>query len=76
VPLLWTVYALVSFRNFQPLRPEDDAGCDAFYQAPSGYRRKALHESLSKDKKKRRGDDDGALQDFSFGGLEEEDFLT
>ncbi len=67
----------MSFRNFQPLPVGAECAGDAFYQAPPGYRQKALHESLSKDKKKNReGGGSGRLTlDEAFGGLEEEDFL-
>ena len=70
VPLLFTVYALVSFRNFRVLPEAGSCTSDAFYLAPEGYRAKALHESLSKDKKKQ----DYQLTD-AMSDLEDEDFL-
>lgn len=45
VPLLWTVYALVSFRQFRVLQPDSAAADAGFFQPPPCYRRKALHES-------------------------------
>ena len=45
VPLLWTVYALVSFRQFRMLPPDSPAADDGFFEPPPSYRRKALHES-------------------------------
>ena len=45
VPLLWTVYALVSFRQFRVLPPDSVAAGDGFFEPPPSYRRKALHES-------------------------------
>ncbi|KAK9901635.1 hypothetical protein WJX75_005853 [Coccomyxa subellipsoidea] len=72
VPLLWTVYALVSFRNFHALPTEGESAQDSFFMAPEGYRLKALHQSLSKDKKKKQRPSlsDGPLADF-----EEDDLL-
>jgi hypothetical protein len=72
VPLLWTVYALVSFRGFRPLPSEGDASLPAFYEAPAGYTRKALHESLSKDKKGPSGG--GTPSGAPLGDFEDEDF--
>ncbi|CAL8467988.1 g7526 [Coccomyxa elongata] len=67
VPLLWTVYALVSFRNFHALPTDGEPAQDSFFRAPEGYRHKALHESLSKDKKKnkRSSFSDGPLADLT-----------
>lgn len=70
VPLLFTTYALVSFRNFHLLPQDEDCASEAFYLAPEGYRRKALYESLSKDKKRRESQITDSMAD-----LEEEDFL-
>lgn len=72
MPLLWTVYALVSFRNFHALPTEGESAQDSFFMAPEGYRLKALHQSLSKDKKKKQRPSlsDGPLADF-----EEDDLL-
>ena len=70
VPLLWTVYALVSFRNFHMLPAEGEASRPAFYQPPPEYTRKALHESMSKGTK-------GPTSSLANGGLadlEEGDF--
>ena len=75
MPLLWTVYALVSFRGFRPLPSDGDASLPAFYEAPSGYTRKALHESLSKGKKEASsgGTPSGATEPH-LGDFEDEDF--
>ena len=70
MPLLFTIYALVSFRNFRVLPGEGSCTSDAFYLAPEGYKAKALHESLSKGKKKQ----DFHLAD-AMSDLEDEDFL-
>ncbi len=70
VPLLFTVYALVSFRNFRVLPEKGECTSDAFYLAPEGYRLKALHESLSKDKKNHDEQTTDCMAD-----LEEEDFF-
>ena len=70
VPLLFTIYALVSFRNFRVLPAAGHCTSEAFYLAPEGYRAKALHESLSKDKKQQ----DYQVTD-AFSDLEDEDFL-
>ncbi len=75
MPLLWTVYALLSFRNFHALPAGDESASDEFYQAPPGYRHKALHESLSKDKKKHESGGGRPIMEDAFGDLEEEDFL-
>ncbi|BDA42329.1 Ankyrin repeat domain-containing protein 13B [Coccomyxa sp. Obi] len=72
VPLLWTVYALLSFRNFHALPTEGEPAQDSFFQAPEGYRHKALHESLSKDKKKNRR---SSFSDGPLADLTEEDLL-
>lgn len=72
VPLLWTVYALVSFRNFHALPAKGDASNPGFYAAPPGYTRKALHESLSKGKK---GPPAGAAADAHLADFEDEDFF-
>ncbi len=71
MPLLFTIYALVSFRNFRVLPEVGSCTSDAFYLAPEGYRAKALHESLSKGKKKKQ---DFQLTD-ALSELEDEDFL-
>ena len=73
MPLLWTVYALVSFRSFRPLPCDGAASDPAFYEAPAGYTRKALHESLSKGK---RGDGgaNGGLPEAHLAEFEDEDF--
>ena len=73
VPLLFTVYALVSFRGFRVLPAKGDCSSDAFYQAPPGYRLKALHESLSKDKPKH---EEHSHMTDSMAELEEEGFLS
>ena len=71
VPLLWTVYALVSFRGFHMLPAEGEASRPAFYQPPPEYTRKALHESLSKGAKGPSGRSGLALGGLA--GLEDED---
>ena len=73
VPLIWTVHALVSFRGFRPLPPDGDASVLAFYEAPAGYTRKALHESLSKGKD-RDGSANGGLSERHLADFEDEDF--
>lgn len=72
VPLLFTIYALVSFRGFKVLPAQGDCASDAFYKAPQGYRLKALHQSLSKDKK---GHAEPAHMDDALAELEEDEFL-
>ena len=72
MPLLWTVYALVSFRNFHALPTEGEPAQDSFFRAPEGYKHKALHESLSKDKKKNKR---SSLSDGPLADLTEDDLL-
>lgn len=44
MPLLFTVYALVSFNKFKALKAGDPSYDDAFYELPSGYRLKTMEE--------------------------------
>ena len=78
MPLLWTVYALVSFRQFRLLPPDSPAADDGFFEPPPSYRRKALHES-SRARARARGPAPGAgvpagsALDDHLAGLELED---
>ena len=45
MPLLWTVYALVTFREFREIGPEHEAAKEGFYERPPSYRLKEMHES-------------------------------
>lgn len=44
VPLLWTVYLLLSFRQFAMLGPRDPARDRGFFQVPSGYKLDRMEE--------------------------------
>lgn len=44
VPLLWTAYAQVSFRDFSPLKTPSPAGEPAFYVVPAHYSPRTLEE--------------------------------
>lgn len=63
VPLIYTVYALVSFRQFKRLEElnEPEAQTDEWYQVPDGYTVKTLDEVAEKRRSRRRASwDEGA----------------
>ena len=52
VPLLWTAYAQVSFRDFMNLRPDSAAQHEGFFEIPPSYQARTLDDAAAKQSKK------------------------
>ena len=52
VPLLWTVYALVSFREFHVMPPDHAARSKGFFELPPSYSLRTLEEAQKHSRQK------------------------
>lgn len=84
VPLLLTVYVLVSFKAFHPLLPNtsDPPPDEAFFAVPTHYKRRRLEDALDKAAMGvmrmgpgGKGDGYGADENFFYGGDAGEDMM-
>ena len=52
VPLLFTIYALVSFREFQIMAPDHAARSKGFFELPPSYALRTLEEAQRHNRQK------------------------